>query len=308
MRLIPYVRVSRVGDRSGASFISPDVQVEQIAAKAKLGEHELVGEPITDLDESGGNLARPGWEHAEEMVMRDEADGIIVAKLDRFSRNLLDALEAIERFEKAGKVIVSDTDDFDPTTPMGRFARDLVIRLAQMERERIAENWRIARGKAVQRGVRAARAPFGYRLDADKHLVPDPGNAPILREVFERRAHGATWAELCRFLDDEAPRRQGAWPATTVTRMLKLRTYLGEGEGGTRHEAIVDRRMFESAQRGEPVGRFAPNPKLLTGLVHCATCGGVMTRTTDGNGYDVYRCRGRRSVGICPRPARVSVS
>ncbi len=307
MRLIAYIRVSQVGDRSGASFISPDIQAEQIKAKARLGGHEVVGAPIQDLDETGGNLKRPGWERAVEQVMSGRADGIAVAKLDRFSRNLRDALGVIEQFEAAGKVIVSAAEDFDPTTPMGRFARDLVIRMAQMERERLAEGWRIARGHAVENGVHAARAPFGYRRNADRRLEPDPDAAPIVRELFERRAAGETWFALCKWLDEVAPRpKGGAWPQTTLTNMIANETYIGHGEAGSRHEAIIPRALFERAQRDITIGRYVANPRLLTGIAKCASCDGLMTRTTDGHGYSAYRCRGRRGVGVCTRPARVS--
>jgi site-specific DNA recombinase len=86
-----------------------------------------------DLDQQGSKLERPGLQAALEMVEAGAADGVIVAKLDRFARSLVDAVSAIERLTVAGGELVSVEDGFDSSTPMGRFARDMLIRLAELE-------------------------------------------------------------------------------------------------------------------------------------------------------------------------------
>jgi DNA invertase Pin-like site-specific DNA recombinase len=96
-----YVRVSQVSGRSGARFISPIVQREQIEGWAKL-HGAVVGEVFEELDESGARADRPLLMRAIERVEANESDGIVVAKLDRFGRSLVDSLAGIERIRKAG--------------------------------------------------------------------------------------------------------------------------------------------------------------------------------------------------------------
>src|SRR5690348_14869173 len=98
MRLIGYIRVSRVAGREGASFISTEVQRERIEGMAAAHGH-TVSDWEQDLDQPGSKYDRPGFQAALEAVERGEADGIIVARLDRFARSVADAARAMQRLE-----------------------------------------------------------------------------------------------------------------------------------------------------------------------------------------------------------------
>ena len=87
------------------------------------------------------------------MVEAREVDGLIVAKLDRFSRSLLDALNGIDIIDHAGGQFVSVADSFDTTTPMGRAMMQISAVFAELERARIRENWALQRADAIDRGV-----------------------------------------------------------------------------------------------------------------------------------------------------------
>src|SRR4051794_24734051 len=111
MDLIAYIRVSKVAGRDGDSFQSPDQQRDAIAHAVALMPGARIAEEIIDLDESGGTMNRPGLGRALAALDAGRADGIAVAKLDRFARNA-SAIELIERMERAGKVFVSAADRF----------------------------------------------------------------------------------------------------------------------------------------------------------------------------------------------------
>ena len=113
---------------------------------------------------SGGVLSRPGLDDALRLIEAREADGIVVAKLDRFSRaGVADALKLIESIEDLGGQVASVEEGVDPTTPFGEFARVIFLALARMQRQQIAENWRVAQARAVARGVHiSSMAPTGY--------------------------------------------------------------------------------------------------------------------------------------------------
>src|SRR6476646_11082618 len=100
MLLDGYVRVSQVGKRGGERFISPSVQREQIEGWAKLNGASI-GEVFEELDESGARRDRPKLLEALGRVEAGSSDGIVVAKLDRFGRSLIDSLSAIDRLQEA---------------------------------------------------------------------------------------------------------------------------------------------------------------------------------------------------------------
>ena len=233
MRLFGYVRVSRVAGREGDTFISPTVQRERIEASAKAGGHTIV-DVLVDLDQPGSKYERPRFQEALERVEAGEADGIIVAALDRFARSVPDAAVALRRLEDAGAVLISVRDALDTSTPVGRFARTMMLALAELELDRIRENWATARDHAIARGVHISRVPpLGYRRGEDGRLEPDTKTARLVRELFRRRTAGTPLRELVSFLDERLPRENGgAWPVGTVTSILARRTYLGEAAAG----------------------------------------------------------------------------
>src|SRR5579884_4302528 len=178
-----YIRVSRRAGREGGSFISPEVQRQKIAGWAKLHDIEIV-QWWEELDQSGAKLERPLFQQAVERCERGETGGIVVARLDRFARSAIDALESIRRLNDAGARLVSIEDNFDGSTPMGRFAIGILTLIAELELERIKENWSTAITQAVGRGIHvSSRPPTGYRRDKGGRLVPEQAAAAAVRQV-----------------------------------------------------------------------------------------------------------------------------
>jgi site-specific DNA recombinase len=189
-----YIRVSRRAGREGESFISPEVQRKKIADWAALHGVEIVWW-WEELDQSGAKLARPMFQSALERCERGETGGIVVARLDRFARSAVDALESIKRLNEAGARLVSVEDNFDGSTAMGRFAIGILTLIAELELERIKANWQTAVTEAVGRGVHiSARPPAGYQRDRSGRLIRDEHAAPVIAEVLRRRATGASYA------------------------------------------------------------------------------------------------------------------
>src|SRR5919204_6010544 len=162
LRLLSYIRVSAVRGREGPGFISPPDQAERNRGYAAAYGHTIIEEG-QDLDKSGGDMSRPTFDRYLDKIRRGEADGIIVAKLDRFARSNKGALEAIEELESHGGVLISVSEQIDPTTASGRFMRNILLATAQRERDRIGEQWLTARTRAVERGIHVAHhVPAGY--------------------------------------------------------------------------------------------------------------------------------------------------
>ena len=177
---------------------------------------------------------RPGFQAALEAVEASAADGIAVARLDRFARSVADAARAVDRLEAAGGALIAVDLNMDTSTSGGRLMRNVLMALAEFELERVRENWSTAGSHFAARGGHVCQvAPVGYRKSEDGRLELDPVAAPVVRDVFRQRAAGASWNELCAFLDERLPHKNGhAWSRSTVTSMIARRTYLGEARGG----------------------------------------------------------------------------
>jgi DNA invertase Pin-like site-specific DNA recombinase len=318
-----YVRVSRVGKR-GEKLISPDEQERRARAHAR--QHSLrVGKVLPpDLDESGGKLDRPGLNEALERVESGESGGIIVAWLDRLSRDSEHAHGLVRRITEAGGVIYAPDAPTDWTTPEGELQAGFVFLLATYVRKRARAGFERAKEQAIARGIPVnTRAAVGYRKrDAegeDRRLEPDPATAPIVREVFERRAQGAGPVELAALLErNGVPTSQGSatWSKQAIYNLINNRVYLGELRYGSddrfvnpdSHQPIVDLALWTAAQH--PNGKLQrvgeKSDWLLAGLIRCAACRYCMQGTKTSHGTRIYRCTVRHAGGRCPAPARLN--
>ncbi len=320
-RLLGYIRVSDKKGREGASYISPEVQRATILALAKANGFR-VAEFVNEEDFSGSRASakqgnkRPGWDHCVERCQAHEADGIIVARQDRFSRSILDTAMVCKTLRDAGAILVSTDgglggEDAD-------LQRNIMAVFAEHELARITSNWNHALDAHVARGCYHGLAPFGYRkvTKAEAIAMGDDGKAGTLVptedaatvvQVFEMRAAGRSWSEIV--LATGNLKTHGSWAA-----IIRNRAYLGEVNVGARkvvgaHAPLVSLDLWEAAQ--VKVAR-APRKggSLLRGLVRCAGCGYTLTYLAGGtrsNASPSYRCRRRHGGGvICGAPAQVS--
>jgi DNA invertase Pin-like site-specific DNA recombinase len=315
-----YVRVSRLG---GREHRITEAEQERRARELARDRGLKIGKVLPpDLDESGGKLDRPGLQEALRRVESGESGGIIVAWLDRLSRDSEQAHGLVRRIAEAGGRIYAPDAPSDWTTPEGELQAGIVFAFAQYIRSRARAGFERAKEQAIARGIPVhSRPAVGYRARPDRRLEPDPDVAPVVREVFERRARGEGPATLGAFLTSRGvPTSQGSmtWSKPAVYGLIANRTYLGELSYGkpprfvnlAAHEPIVDLALWQAAQhpRGKRLAplRSESGGYLLAGLARCATCGYSMQGTVTSRGKRIYRCTRIRAGGICPAPARVS--
>lgn len=250
------------------------------------------------------------------MVDAKEVEGIIVARLNRFGRSVLDIARNVERLRGAGGRLVSATEQIDTETSMGRFFLVILSGFAELEADRIGENWATAREFAAERGAYLAEAPVGYAKTPEGHLVIDEAVAPAIANAFRRRAAGESWSKIAAWLDSQgvAAKRGGKWTVATVRRAIANRAYVGESNGELTHEPVVSRSVFEAANivKGIVPARSGRASGLLSGILRCAGCRYAMklsmSRSRHGKPFTEYRCkssRGESAGGRCEAAASV---
>ena len=314
-----YIRVSRVGDRSGESYISPDVQCRALEGWAAERGIELV---MHDPEEnvSGATMDRPIFNRIMRRIRGRESGGIVVYKLDRFARTLVGGLTTLNELTDHRALFASATEPlFDFTTADGRIFLQINLMMAEYFRERTREGWETSLTYAVGRGVHIAPdVPYGYEKNGDKRLIPDSSRAPFVLQAFELRAEGWPFQRIAERLNQQAPGRADArpWTATSLERMIRRRVYRGiahwgEHENRRAHPALVSEGLWHAAQRRAQhfsKRRQSAEVALLHGIVRCAGCRFLMSRalnTSGGYRRHYYRCRVHRVSGVCPAPAAV---
>jgi DNA invertase Pin-like site-specific DNA recombinase len=301
-RMDGYVRVSRRMGREGPGYISPDVQREAIERWAAYRNIEIVTWHF-DEDESGGTQKRPGLQACMARIEGGETHGLACWRLNRFARNVGDALDDVERIRAAGGALACVEEDIDPTGPFGEFILTILLAVAALELNNIKASWQTAKARAVERGAIIGPTPFGYERQDDGTLLPHPAEAPIVTRAFELAASSGGHAALA-YLQEHAPER--TWTMFTMRRFLANHSYLGEfAYGELKHRdadlALTDRATWTAAQqRPEGPKRRKAEDFPLSGLATCGTCGEPMVggrssgrRHADGSrdAPRMYRCR-----------------
>lgn len=329
--LAAYTRVSSQGDRADEELLSHALQRERIEAGAVALGYELLRARFEDTDVSGGTMDRPQFNRVMEGIRRGEYGGIAVAKLSRFGRTVSGALSAIKEIEERGGAFVSLDPPIDTSTATGRFILTVFLGLYAMEREATAEIAHAVKEKKIAAGIhQATHAPAGYTYEVLGHtetgkeirgkLVPNE-HAPAVKEAFELRASGGTWAEVAGLLTERGvPSRSGRWSYTGARSIIENPVYRGIAISGSRnkenaHEKIVPRSLWDAANARTGTRSATWNGHdgpLLGGLIRCGSCGHAMSKDwtahrKDGSDvrYMSYKCKSNPS---CGPGSRASIS
>lgn len=154
-KLVAYVRVST--DQQANEGISLDAQRSSIAAWALANGH-TISAWYTEAA-SAKDTKRPELQRALDEVLHGGVDGLVVTKVDRLSRSVIDFATLMDDFTKAEKALVCVGDSIDMTTPSGRFVAGILAGLAQLERELIGQRTKDALAEKKRQGVRLGRPP-----------------------------------------------------------------------------------------------------------------------------------------------------
>ncbi|WP_425067775.1 recombinase family protein [Reyranella sp.] len=291
-------------------FNSLDAQREAcsayIASQRSEGWVELADQ-YDDGGFSGGTLERPALRRLMADIEAGRVDVVVVYKIDRLSRALMDFARLVEVFDRCGVTFVSVTQSFNTTTSMGRLTLNVLLSFAQFEREVIGERIRDKVAASRRRGMwMGGFVPMGYRVENRKLVVHEP-EAALIRRIFERFLKVGSATLLARQLraEDVRSARGRIIDKGALYRILRNQVYVGlavhkgvayPGE----HAAIVSQALWDKVQsilqespRVRGCRARAATPALLKGLLFGPT-GRAMSPThtrKHGKLYRYYVCQ-----------------
>jgi site-specific DNA recombinase len=302
-------------------FNSLDAQREAAEAYISSQRHQgwiVLPERYDDGGYSGGNMDRPALRRLMESLAAGGIDCLVVYKVDRLSRSLLDFARIMGALEERGTSFVSITQQFNTTSSIGRLTLNILLSFAQFERELISERTRDKMSAARRKGKWVGGIPpLGYEVAAGGgRLVVNEGEAEVVREIFglyqERQSVLAVAEELNRRgrttkqWTSQRGRRHAGMPFSknAVSVILNSLTYTGQvrhrGEAyAGEHVGIIPPTQWGQVQenlRSRRVIEGTAGPgegSPLSGLLYCGHCGVAMAPSYTnkaGRRYRYYVC------------------
>lgn len=300
-----YTRVSttsQVGGRFDSCESQAAICRDYITRHAAEGWHEIAC--YTDAAYSGGTMNRPGITALKRQIAAGEVRVVLIFKLERMLRSTDEWAPFRSFLQQHGCKLVSTTEDLTEDTPSGRLKNNIMVSVAEYERLNTAEKVRAKMLEQAKRGYwNYGLVPFGYGYDEKKQLLqPDPGEAAVVRGIFDEAARLVPLNRIADRLDREGRRtRARQWSSrdgsartvggtrfrTDILRaLLRNPIYAGRirflnKDYPGKHEALVSPELWEQANAAladpKPLSRDLFRSSnvhgyFLKGLLHCAHC------------------------------------
>ncbi len=316
-------------------FNTLDAQRESAECYIKSQEAEgwiCLPDHYDDGGYTGGNMDRPALKRLLADIEAGKVDCIVVYKVDRLSRSLMNFARMLEVFERKSIAFVSVTQQFNTTNSMGRLMLNVLLSFAQFEREIISERTRDKMAAARRKGKWVGGlAPMGYDIDPlARRLNVNEDEAARVRTIYElylecgsivttlKEIERRDWRNKLSITKKGKERGGRYFDKSSLFKLLTNITYLGkirykeeihQGE----HQAIVPEELWNNVNKklkhNGKTGGIAVRNKfgaLLKGLVRCVACNCAMTpnHTTKGGNkrYRYYVCTNAQKRGwdSCP--------
>ncbi|HYF94359.1 MAG TPA: recombinase family protein [Symbiobacteriaceae bacterium] len=318
-----YIRWSTEDQGEGTTL---EVQSETCRAYL-ISQGWVVNGELVFIDDgySGGSIDRPAMGKLRAAVAAGQVHCVVVYKLDRLSRSVVDTVNLVCR-EWDGKCsIKSAREPIDTTTHAGKMFFYTLVNYAEWERSVIKERTFSGKMRRAQEGRNPGfRPPYGYAAGEGGAFALVPGEAVIVQRIYREYLSGMGLRQIVTRLNKEGipPREARMWGQSTVQRILANPAYMGRLEYGRRRQVgssrikkkavvavdssmipvIIAREDWEAVQavkesrpgfgKGQGSGRAAVSSSLLTGLLKCSRCGHGFAGKSLSHPYHYYRCMG----------------
>lgn len=323
--------------------VSTKLQVDKDSLSVQRRELESYSEMILscsdyvvfeDAGYSAKNTERPDFQRMMERLRTGEFSHLLVWKIDRISRNLLDFAAMYSELKKLGITFISKNEQFDTSNAVGEAMLKIILIFAELERKMTSERVSAVMTSRAGNGQwNGGRVPYGYSYDKNEKVFSlEPTESEVVKMIFNMYERYRSLLYVARYLNNSNIRvRSGAeWSPTTVGKVLRSVFYIGSytynvrdySKGGAKRDAsewttvenhhppIVSKEQFEkvaaildknrrlSNSTGKTYTR--KNIHIFAGFLTCGCCGGNMSATagsahTNGWRPSIYGCSRRRN-------------
>jgi DNA invertase Pin-like site-specific DNA recombinase len=257
---------------------------------------------------SAKDLNRPELNRLISDVEKGNVNMILVYRLDRFTRKVIDLHKMLEVLNKHDCTFKSATEPYDTSSAMGRMFITLIAAIAQWETENLSERVKLALDEKVTSGERVGNIPFPFDLAEDETLVANPKRAQVTLKMIELLKSGMSSIRIAEYLAKTNSDRV-AWHHNGVLRILRNPALYGSTRWNDKiventHEGIISKAEFDKIQqilkdRSHTRRREVKSTYLFQGVLICPNCGRPLNvnryfRTRkDGSIYQgaSYRCK-----------------
>jgi site-specific DNA recombinase len=294
-----YIRVSTT-EQAQEGYSIP-AQKERLIAYCKVQgwtDYKL----FVDEGVSAKDTNRPQLQDLLNQVKNGYISTILVYRLDRFTRSVIDLYNLLDLLEKQNCTFKSATEIYDTSSAMGRMFIGLVALLAQWERENLSERVKMALEEKVQSGERVGNIPYGFDLSEDEKLVAN-NKTPIIMDMIHRFKSGMSASSLADYLNKTNNDR--VWYPEGVLRILRNPALYGATRWNNKvyentHEGIISKQEFLKVQkmledRSLHHNREVEGIYLFQGVLLCPQCKNTLTV----NRYVRNKKDGSEIVGVC---------
>ncbi len=317
-RVAIYCRVST--EEQAAEGYSISAQLQTLRQYTQLYGWQ-VAEEYVDEGISGKNIkGRPAMQRLVADVEKDKFQAVLVWKISRLSRNMLDTLTLLDKFEDYGVKFISYSENFDTGSPIGRLVVQLMASIAEMERNTLSENVKLGMKQRALEGSWNGGVVFGYDT-IEKELVINQNEAKVIQLIFQLYASGKGLKAIANHLNKAGYRtkRNCHFSINGVETILDNVIYNGKiswlkvenwdtkrrkGKNPNpilvegQHEAIVSDELWSVVQARRKSKSFkqrqSHEPFLLSSLLRCPDCGkGMVPSITTYTRKDGTKCRHR---------------
>jgi DNA invertase Pin-like site-specific DNA recombinase len=197
MKAVGYVRVS--SEDQAKEGVSLSNQKAKIQAYCDLKDLELIN-ILEDAGLSAKNLKRPGIQMVLDMVKKKSVDAVVVYKIDRMFRSVIDALITTKKFDKLGIAFHSIVEAVDTKSAMGWHFFTITASYAELERKLIGERTKAALQHKKANGEVWGPVPFGFKRVRRK-IIPDKAEQGTIKKVLRLRKMGFNYSQISRKLN-----------------------------------------------------------------------------------------------------------
>lgn len=323
LKVAIYIRVST---RWQVDKDSLPLQRDELPKYAELVLGIKKYEIFEDAGYSAKNTDRPAYQQMMARVRSGEFSHILVWKIDRISRNLLDFAAMYQELKDYGVTFVSKNEQFDTSTAIGEAMLKIILVFAELERNMTSERVSAVMLSRAEQGLwNGGRIPYGYRWDKElKTFFIVKEEAAVVRKIYELYRTTKSTLQVAKTLNEQGlrPRSGNPWTPVTIGLILKNPFYCGKMRYNYRdekkglnhwsvkdeaewimidehHPAIADEedwrgacKQLESRRRNQAGANRAytrKNTHIFAGLLTCGYCGGNMGATVDRARSDGWR-------------------